>query len=110
MRDQRIYLSMCTTMLTLRYTPPIYLIQKTIFNLLTVLCRFMLVPDAVLTGNDAVPTTTPAPTFGIPPTPGKRSKMSWTDVHGKVYSSKLSLLYVCICWGVGYSGECETRV
>ena len=59
---------------------------KTIFNLLTILYRFVLAPDAVFTGNNAVPTTTPAPTVGIPPTPSKRSIMSWTGVHGKVYS------------------------
>ena len=70
--------------------------KTTIFNLLTVLCRFMLVPDAVLIGNDAVPTTTPAPTFGIPPTPSKPSIMSWTEVHGKGYSFKLSLMYACM--------------
>ena len=59
---------------------------KTMFNLLTILYRFVLAPDAVFTGNNAGPTTTPAPTFGIPPTPSKRSIMSWTGVHGKVYS------------------------
>ena len=58
---------------------------KTIFNLLTILYWFMLAPDAVFTGHNAVPTTTPAPTVGIPPTPSKRSIMSWTGVHGKVY-------------------------
>ena len=49
---------------------------KTMFNLLTILYRFVLAPDAVFTGNNADPTTTPAPTFGIPPTPSKRSIMS----------------------------------
>ena len=59
---------------------------KTMFNLLTILYRFVLAPDTVFTGNNADPTTTPAPTFGIPPTPSKRSIMSWTGVHGKVHS------------------------
>ena len=60
---------------------------KTIFNLLTILCWFMLAPDAVFTGNNADLTTTPVPTInGVPPTPGKRPIMSWTEVHGKVYS------------------------
>ena len=59
---------------------------KTIFILLTILFRFGLAPDAVFVGNNAVPTTTPAPTTSVPPTPSKRSIMSWTGVHGNVYS------------------------
>ena len=59
---------------------------KTILNLLTILYRFILAPDAVFTGNNTVPTTTPAPTTSVPPTPSKRSIMSWTEIHGKVHS------------------------
>ena len=53
--------------------------KKTIFNRQTVLCRFMLAPDAVLTGNDAVPTTSPVPSIDFSPTPCKRPIMSSTD-------------------------------
>ena len=59
---------------------------KTILNLLTVLCWFMLAPDAVFTGSNADFTITPAPTIGVPPTPSKRSIMSWTEVHGKAFT------------------------
>ena len=48
---------------------------KTMLNLLTMLCWFVLAPDAVFTGNNRVP-----------PTPSKRSIISRTEVRGKDYS------------------------
>ena len=60
-------------------------IKKSIFHLLTILCRFMLAHAAVFLGNNAAPTTTPAPTISAPPTSSKRPIMSWTKVHGNVY-------------------------
>ena len=83
---------------------------KTILHLLTILCRFMLALDAVFTGNNAVLKTTPSPTISAPPTPGKRSVMAWRQRFTATFT--FFSAYPCMyrCWGVGYSGECKTRV
>ena len=60
----------------------------------------MLAPDAVFLGNNAVPTTTPVPTISGPPTPSKRSIMSWTEVHGKACTFQRMIALVCTYVGV----------